>query len=122
MMKRLGIVLCVMLLVAGSASAALLTHLEFEGNTTDTTGNIIYTGTPGAYVAGPAGFGQAMEFQKAFGNVVYAEGVGAQMSTVSTEITVSMWAYGSQLLPSTGDPTILFSANVTKIYSGPLSM
>ncbi|WP_197530930.1 LamG domain-containing protein [Bythopirellula polymerisocia] len=97
--------------LADTSEATLVTHLEFEGNTVDSTGNIAYTSTPGAYVSGPTGFGQAMSFEKANSNVVYAEGVGGAMASVTSEVTIALWAYGSSLLPSTGDPTVLFSAN-----------
>ena len=109
-------ILALAISLSPAAQGALLTHLEFEGNTTDSTGNIAYTGTPGAYVSGPTGFGQAMQFQKASSNVVYAEGIAAQLASLSTEITITMWAKGSSLLPHV-DPTVIFSANDPVVWS-----
>jgi len=107
-----------------SAEGGLLTHLEFEGDISDTTGNITYTGTPGAYVPGPAGFGQAMQFDKllngpgGYGNVVYAEGVGDALSTLNSQITISFWALGSDNLPyDQSTPTHLFTANDPAIWT-----
>lgn len=120
-MKKSCLAVCLVVVLALSVNgyAALLTHLEFEGNTTDSTGNIAYTATPGAYVPGPAGFGQAMQFQNALANVVYAEGVTAQLATVTTEITISMWAHGSDLLPYAAPASVIFSANDDQTHVAP---
>ena len=44
----LAVCLAVVLVLGANGYANLLTHLEFEGNTTDSTSNIAYVGTPGA--------------------------------------------------------------------------
>jgi len=109
-MRKLIVLICVGLLCAasGNAFAGLVTHLEFEGDTTDSTGNITYTGTPGAYVPGPAGFGQAMDFDPASSTAVYAEGVGPALSTIGNQSTIAFWAFGQTDL---SNPTVAFSAN-----------
>ena len=106
-MKKLFILLMVCSLT-GNAAAAILTHLEFEGNILDSTGNITYIGTPGSYVPGPAGFGQAMDFEADNGNVLYAEGIGAKLSSLTNQMTIAFWQYGETDL---SNPTNLFSAN-----------
>lgn len=105
--------LMLLLITGGNVSAALVAHLEFEGDISDSSSNnIAFTGAPGSYVTGPGGFGEAMEFNKAAGNVVYAESISSELSTISSKITIAFWAYGANNLPYPQTaPTVVFSAN-----------
>lgn len=117
-MRKLMFTLALFGILGSFSLGDLVTKLDFNGNITDATGHITYTGNPGAYIPGPAGFGQAMKLDKASGNVVYAEGVGAVLSTITSKITVAFWQYGAASLPSAGDPTIIFSANTGPWVAG----
>ena len=120
MFKKLILSLGVMVfIVSSSASADLLAHLEFEGNIDDSSSNnITFTGNPGPYATGPSGFGQAMAFDKAYGNVVHAESISSKLSSLDKTMTIAFWAYGSENLPfPQEDPTTVFSANDPGIWS-----
>jgi hypothetical protein len=100
-------------LMGQTARGDLLAHLEFEGNIDDSSSNNIpFEGNPGVYVTGPGGFGQSMSFDKANGNVVYAEWLYTELASLNNRITIAFWAYGNPSMPyPQEDPSYIFSAS-----------